>query len=539
MGEAMKRNKNIDIIRAIAILLVVIYHIFAMTNIPINNAIIKPFVVYGGIVGVSLFFILSGFGIYNSLKYQEVQHKKFNYHQYITKRLKRLAPQYYFSLIFLLFFTNQAIYLANEQILNIVSHFLFFNNLFYTMAGVINGVCWTIGIIFQFYLIAPYLYKAIEKRPWTTLILSFIISISLKVFMYHFIFAPSSVNNTFLYMTYGNQVFTAIEFFTIGMFTAKKVLNEKKYTNNLINIFLTLINIIILYFTLKLLDVKSVGFLKNSGLYSDCTLAYIWHNILSIVLGILIYFAAKIKLEYKSFISKIILFISKYEYGIYIWHLVIIENLINNSPYVKSLVANCPILVYFGLTLISILAGYIMTKLIDNFKYESMFEIVEKNSKNIFNVLFILLAIYCLYKSFGIIGETVHNINHYVSNDIIEVNESKKIADHAKNIIKDSKSCKYAYIDTETTGYLYFYQLRYYLAPCESIHYNSYAYIINYESYQEIYNYLSKLDVDYFIIRDNPILSNELNIKFDQINGSVFKKNKKSTNIHDLLIREE
>ena len=88
-------------------------------------------------------------------------------------------------------------------------------------------------------------------------------------------------------------------------------------------------------------------------------------------------------------------------------------------------------------------------------------------------------------------------------------------------------------------GYLYFYQLRYYLAPCESIHYNSYAYIINYESYQEIYNYLSKLDVDYFIIRDNPILSNELNIKFDQINGSVFKKNKKSTNIHDLLIREE
>ena len=184
----MKRNRNIDIIRAIAIILVVLYHIYAITGISIKNSVLEPFLVYGGILGVSLFFVLSGFGIYNSLRNQDDKNKKFNYHDYIKKRFKRIAPQYYISMIVLLLFTSNAIYISKDQTLTLFSHIFFFHNLFYTMAGAISGVCWTLGVTFQFYLVAPFIYKAVEKKPKLTFTISFFLSILLKYFIYHFIF---------------------------------------------------------------------------------------------------------------------------------------------------------------------------------------------------------------------------------------------------------------------------------------------------------------------------------------------------------------
>lgn len=535
----MKRNRNIDIIRAVAVLMVVLYHIYAITGLSTNNIILKPFLIYGGIVGVSVFFTLSGFGIYNSLKNQEERKEKFVYHKYLGKRFSRLAPQYYFSLIFLLLFTSNAIYLSMDHFLTIFSHIFFFHNLYYTMAGAISGVCWTLGVTFQFYLIAPYLYKLLEKKPKLTLISSFVISIALKYFIFHFILAPSGIDNVFLYSNYGNQVFTAIQLFIVGMFVAKKLRETKeKRSNQILNVMGTIISIIGLYAILRLIDITNIPYLENTGVYSDCTMAYIWHNLLAIFLGLLIYFVGKLKINYNSIISKILLFISDYEYGIYIWHLIIIENLKNNAPYIQNLINTSPVLTYIILTILSIVMGYIMTNLIDKVDYKNLFQSIKENWKRILEVLFFCASLFCLYKAIELINPTIENIKQYVNNDIREVNDSRKIANHASEVISDKNNCKYAYIDTEETGYLYFYQLRYYLSPCESIHYNKYVYTINYETPEKIYEYLKELDVNYFIIRDNPILAEELNLEFDSVNGSIFKKNKKSTNIHDLLIEE-
>lgn len=535
----MKRNRNIDIIRAVAVLMVVLYHIYAITGLSTDNVILKPFLIYGGIVGVSIFFALSGFGIYNSLKNQEEKKEKFVYHKYLGKRFSRLAPQYYFSLIFLLLFTSNAIYLSIDHLLTIFSHIFFFHNLYYTMAGAISGVCWTLGVTFQFYLIAPYLYKLLEKKPKLTLVSSFVVSISLKYFIFHFILATSGIDNVFLYSNYGNQVFTAIQLFIVGMFAAKKLRETKEKRNNqILNVIGIIISIIGLYAVLRLIDITNISYLENTGIYSDCTMAYIWHNLLAIILGLLIYFAGKLKMNYNSIISKILLFISDYEYGIYIWHLIIIENLKNNAPYIQNLINDSPILTYIILTIISIFMGYIMTELIDKIDYKNLFEPIKKHWKKMLKILLISVSIFCLYKSIGLIKPTIENIKHYVNHNIMEVNISRKIADHADEVIVDKSNCKYAYIDTEETGYLYFYQLRYYLSPCESIHYNKYVHIINYETPEEIYEYLNGLNVNYFIIRDNPILGEELDIEFDSVNGSIFKKNEKSTNIHDLLLEE-
>ena len=530
----IEKNKNIDIIRAIAILLVLFYHIYAITGISFNNEITDTFLEYGGVIGVCLFFILSGFGIYNSLKNQEVSNKEFSFNDYIKKRFWRIAPQYYFSLIILLLFSSNAIYLSNDHLLTIISHIFFFHNFFYTIAGAISGVCWTLAVTFQFYLIAPFIYYIFKKYPKMVLISSYILSFLLKYFIFHFIIAASGDTNTFLYFNYGSQIFTALEFFVSGMFIAYLLNKYSNNTNhNYIYILLNIIFVVLLYFLIKMTYSTTIPYINNTGIYSDCTLAYIWHFLLSILLTIMVYYFSKIKIEHKTFFSKILFFVSKYEYGIYIWHLIIITTLSSSSPFFKNLISTNSIYIYVYYILISVFIGYIMTKFIDEYDYQKLDLLIIKKVIYIVASVFI---IYCLKETFMIIKPTIGNINTYFNEEIIDVNESKRIADNIKSKVDINNNCKYIYLDTEETGYLYFFQLRYYLSPCESIHYNSYAYTSNYGSETEFYNFLKKQDVKYIIIRKNSLLSEKLNMKFDEEYGSIFIKNNKSNSIDNILI---
>ena len=153
----MKRNLNADIVRAVAILSVLIYHIYAITGVNLfHNENLNVFIMYGGEYGVAIFFILSGFAIYTSLK-KNID--KFKYFDYIKRRLKRILPQYYICFFILLFFTGNAALLNKDQLLNIFSHIFLFHDQFPSYAGAINGVFWTLGVIFQFYLILALKYQ--------------------------------------------------------------------------------------------------------------------------------------------------------------------------------------------------------------------------------------------------------------------------------------------------------------------------------------------------------------------------------------------
>lgn len=536
----IERNKSVDFIRAFAILMVLFYHVYAITNISFNNKIVMTFLEYGGVIGVCTFFVLSGFGIYNSFNKKEIMNEKFSYNLYIKKRFLRIAPQYYFSLIVMLLFTSSAVYISREHILTLISHIFFFHNFYYTMAGAISGVCWTLAVTFQFYLIAPAIYYIFKKYPKLVLLFSYLISFLLKVFVFHFIIAPSGETNTFLYFNYGSQIYTALEFFVSGMFVAY-LLNKGQTKNvkssNVLNMVASILGVVLLYFVVRMtynMEIhKDIPYIVNTGIYSDCTLAYIWHALLSIVLSIEIYFFAKIKFNYKNILSKIILFISKYEYGIYIWHLIIISALSANSPFFQNLISYRSQLIYIYFMILSIIVGYIMTKIIDEFDYKKIdFDIIRK----IVYILTLFLSFYCIYKTLYLIKPISKNVNDYINDDEVKTLDSEKIAINFMKNVNIEDKCSYIYLDTEETGYLYFFQLRYYLSPCESIHYNQYVYISNYGTKKELYNYLKKLDVKYIIIKDNPILSRELNIDFDNINGSIFKKNDKATDLKNILI---
>lgn len=99
----MQRNRNVDLIRACACLLVLIYHGWALTgSVFIKIPFWREYVVYGGDIGVTTFFVLSGYGIWHSLYKIEEDGKSIKFKNFIKKRIVRIGPQYYLNLLLLL-----------------------------------------------------------------------------------------------------------------------------------------------------------------------------------------------------------------------------------------------------------------------------------------------------------------------------------------------------------------------------------------------------------------------------------------------------
>ena len=98
----MPRYANVNKIRAIACLSVLFYHCYALCNHTISIPIIEWILPLGGEIGVTAFFVLSGYGIYSSLYIQDKKQKTATFNSFMRKRFQKLAPHYYFNLFFLI-----------------------------------------------------------------------------------------------------------------------------------------------------------------------------------------------------------------------------------------------------------------------------------------------------------------------------------------------------------------------------------------------------------------------------------------------------
>ena len=521
----VKRNINIDIIRGMAILMVLVYHICVIGNIKFNSSLINTLISSGGDLGVTIFFILSGFSIYKVLS-----NKQETYTSYLKSRLSRLSPHYYISIIIVLLLTPTAVYLSKEHIFNIISHFFYFHNLFISFHGAISGVCWTLGVIFQFYLIAPLLQKLINKYPKTTLIVSIIITLLSKGILYYIILPSNKALGAMYYFVYGRQLLTAIDAFVIGMFISKY---EKKVQTNsiikyiLIPILLAIIILIIIYGY----NYKGIS---NVLIYSKSLKGVLYFTVLSIFVGLFIYVFSTMKIS-SNMVSKFILFISKHEYAIYIWHLLILKNLLEYSSFFKQIVNKNPIVSVLTLSFVLIITSYLIDVIISSIDFTNLEVMIKNNNKNVIKLVIAIIMTY-------VICQTVNNLklsyNYYNKREenINKCTNSCLIYKNVKNKLKCSdRQCKYIYIDTENTGYLYFYQLRYYLSPNIIDHYNNYAYLINYGSEEQLYNYLKSIDVDYIIVRENNLLENA-GYNLDPINGTIYRLNKNASELSKILL---
>ena len=162
----MRYIRQLDSIRAIAVLLVIIYHWIS------NNNFINWFP--NGLLGVDIFFVLSGFLITrillrSRLKMESIQSDKFKaILNFYGRRILRIFPIYYITIFCLLIFHQ----FLDSNINNGFIYYLSYTTNFYFFKlkdwDRITSHMWSLSVEEQFYIIWPFVifffrWKYIQK----------------------------------------------------------------------------------------------------------------------------------------------------------------------------------------------------------------------------------------------------------------------------------------------------------------------------------------------------------------------------------------
>jgi peptidoglycan/LPS O-acetylase OafA/YrhL len=155
----MPYRKDIDGLRAIAVLGVIFYH----SEILIGN----KFFLSGGFLGVDVFFVISGYLI-TSIIYQENKNKKtFSFLNFYERRIRRLLPALLVVLSFSLFFAYFLLLPVQFKayINSVISSIFFYSNIYFHYSGQAYGEAilsskpllhtWSLAVEEQFYILYP------------------------------------------------------------------------------------------------------------------------------------------------------------------------------------------------------------------------------------------------------------------------------------------------------------------------------------------------------------------------------------------------
>lgn len=213
---------NMGVIRYILALAVIVEHF----NILTGGDIYFPFTSYQAVGG---FFTLSGFLIYGSYL------KKRKFLPYITSRMIRLLPAYFFVVLaFAVGLVGVSSLPPGEYFINsgfwkyLAANLSFMNFLQPSLPGVfegfevpaINGSLWTLKVEWMLYLSVPLAVWIIGKfrnRATLTFVIIFVVSVSYGIF-FRYLYVETGKQ---IYEILGRQMFGQLSFFYCGVMVYK------------------------------------------------------------------------------------------------------------------------------------------------------------------------------------------------------------------------------------------------------------------------------------------------------------------------------
>ena len=386
---SISKNHEINGLRAVAVILVILFH-----------AGIETF--SGGYLGVDIFYVVSGYLI-TSIIYRELdEFKSFNYLDFYLRRLRRIVPMLYVVLLVTIpfaysFFTLQDLLSYSESLIS--SAFFYSNILFWRKSGyfdlqsIIKPLLhtWSLSVEFQFYILYPILLIAILRKAKNH---AYLILITLSIFL-------------LIFSNWAVEIFPAAAFYLL----------PTRAWELLIGSFCFLISIKsnkILLFLFKRAHVSIIGFvliLISSIFFNNHTPTPSFYTAIPALGTCLIL----ISLDSNSFINRFLSnsylkIIGLMSYSLYLWHWPFFVFIQYQYPNKLS-----PI--YFILCLIIIIPlSYLSWKFIEN---------PFRNKYIIKNKLFILIVITILFIviSFGVIG---------LQNDLLKKYFNKSILNEVK-----------------------------------------------------------------------------------------------------------
>jgi peptidoglycan/LPS O-acetylase OafA/YrhL len=153
-GSGQRHNPLIDVLRAIAALAVLFYHVLALREWAGFPQTGWGLVARTGWVGVDLFFVISGFVIGKTALEGYRRNPQTWRADFAERRLRRIVPLYLATLaLFIAFFNPQLMALGWTSVYQIGMHLGFVHNLWHETHGSINGPNWSVGLEMQFYVL--------------------------------------------------------------------------------------------------------------------------------------------------------------------------------------------------------------------------------------------------------------------------------------------------------------------------------------------------------------------------------------------------
>lgn len=306
----IKYRPEIDGLRAIAVVLVVIYHAF-------------PELIPGGFIGVDIFFVISGFLITSILK-AEISTGKYSIKEFYRRRIDRLFPALLlvmFSVYIFGWFT-----LFSDEFMQLGKQLaggagFIANIVLYSETGYFNATSatkpflhlWSLGIEEQFYLLFPIiLYFSFRKKLNLVLVVGALAAISFALNIFSI---SENVERTFYLPQYRHWELL------LGAILALLLHGEKgKQPNKWLAVTLTVLSVSVILITAFLLT-SSVPF---PG----------WYALLPVVASVFLIFGLQRDGLVKSILSsKPFVFIGLISYPLYLWHwpLFSLAHIINGS----------------------------------------------------------------------------------------------------------------------------------------------------------------------------------------------------------------
>lgn len=290
--------KQLDSIRAIAVLLVIITHWFPESHmLNIYTSVFN---------GVDIFFVLSGFLITRILLENRIQAEKTGTNKinvikfFFARRFLRIFPIYYL-IIFTLYIVG---YRTGTDIKSNFLYFLTYSSNFYffkrqSWDGMLSHL-WSLSVEEQFYLIWPWFMLFLNKKALLPfIVISVLIGVMAQFFLMNVMFGDI-------------LTFSCFDGFGIGASLAW--ISTFKFSS-LKKIYPVLILMAVVSFALQVMRVAGFIQFPSRILTSICTIY--------VITGITLY-GEKKSFFFNTFLKNgALVFIGKISYGIYLYHLIL------------------------------------------------------------------------------------------------------------------------------------------------------------------------------------------------------------------------
>lgn len=162
--RSTKSGEHLDILdglRGLAILLVVVFHVWQQSWWNWFGWSEPSFLLRRGYMGVELFFFLSGFCLYWPLGQSTTPPP---WRTYFLRRGFKILPSYWLALGVALFLAPWSFSPARLGF-QLVAHLTFLHSLFFESYYEVSGVLWSLSVEVQFYLLFPLVALLFRKSP--------------------------------------------------------------------------------------------------------------------------------------------------------------------------------------------------------------------------------------------------------------------------------------------------------------------------------------------------------------------------------------